>query len=327
MNFSFNKYKKDKSLPGRVNTTFSQEAQYPLAVVITLLKHRAIQSWGLRESTEILESIAALRECILEQNELSFNVSKLSTQESHRETSNAVFKLGQIVTTFNLLCEKNGYKSPLLGLKGHEVTSELYKLAKLDKAFYGNKDAFVATEELIRQKHYADPSDAADGFSSQNVQYKFANIKLYDTIILLKIIAANPNDELSSHLNILLDNLEDAVAKRKSLETKKEQCIEFISKNKEVEKNLRILKATNSSIEDLGRKLGTLEVNLETIVINKQLPNAFILDLETKDVWESLSNMFDVLNQSKPGNKREEATHEATADTTVVANEAANDKE
>lgn len=298
MNLGFRKNKKDKSLAVRANTGFSPDEDYSLAVVITILKHRAIQMWGLPESTEILASIAALRECFLEQNELSFNVSKLSASEASRETSNAVFKLGQTATTFNLLCEKNGYKSPLIGLKGHEVTTELYKLAKLDKAFYGNKDAFVATEEEIYKKQVADPSDSANGFASKNTQYKFANIKLYDTIILLKVLASKPS-ELSSHINMLMTELEEAVAKRNSLETKKEQCIEFIAKNKEVEKNLRILKTTNSAIEELGRKLGSLEVNLETIAVSKNLPNAFNSDMETKDVWETLSNLFEVLNQSR----------------------------
>lgn len=317
MNFGF-KNKKDKSLSGRVNTNFSQEEEYSLAVVITLLKHRAIQMWGLPESSEILESIASLRECFLEQNELSFNVSKLSATEASRETSNAVFKLGQTATTFNLLCEKNGYKSPLIGLKGHEVTTELYKLAKLDKAFYGNKDAFVATEELIKKKQYSDPSDSADGFASKNTQYKFANIKLYDTIILLKVLASKPS-ELSSHINILIDNLEDAVAKRKSLETKREQCIEFISKNREVEKNLRLLKSTNAAIEDLGRKLGSLEVNLETVAVSKNLPNAFSSEMDTKEVWDALSNMFEVLNQTKKETKNVETSSESLTD--VESNE------
>lgn len=317
MNFGFGKNKKDKSLSGRVNTSFSQEEDYSLAVVITILKHRAIQMWGLPESSEILESIAALRECFLEQNELSFNVSKLSANEASRETSNAVFKLGQTATTFNLLCEKNGYKSPLIGLKGHEVTTELYKLAKLDKAFYGNKDAFVATEEEIKKKQYSDPSDSVDGFASKNTQYKFANIKLYDTIILLKVLASKPS-ELSSHINLLINNLEEAVAKRKSLETKKEQCIEFISKNREVEKNLRILKTTNSAIEELGRKLGSLEVNLETIAVSKNLPNAFSSDMETKEVWEALSNMFEVLNQHKTDSRKEDTSYETTVETTTT---------
>lgn len=316
MNFTFGKNKRDKSLSGRVNTTFSQEEEYSLAVVITILKHRAIQMWGLPESSEILESIASLRECFLEQNELSFNISKLSPSEASRETSNAVFKLGQTATTFNLLCEKNGYKSPLIGLKGHEVTTELCKLAKLDKAFYGNKDAFVATEELIKKKQYSDPSDAKDGFASKNTQYKFTNIKLYDTIILLKVLASKPG-ELSSHINILLDNLEDAVARRKSLETKKEQCIEFISKNKEVEKNLRILKTTEASIEDLGRKLGSLEVNLETIAISKNLPNAFSSEMDTKEVWESLANMFEVLNQSRVEARRDEDKYAVQTDAEI----------
>lgn len=297
MNFGFGKNKKDKALSARVNTTFSTNEEYPLAVVITILKQKSLQLWGLQESSEILTSIASLRECILEQNDLPINTAKLSAVEANRENSNAVFRLGQTATTFNLLCEKHGFKSPLIGLKGHEVITELYKLAKLDKEFYGTKEAFVATEELIMKKQYSDPSDSKDGFASVATQHKFANIKLYDTIILLKVLAST-SGEMGPQIESLLNELEEAVAKRKALDTKKEQCIEFIYKGRDTEKNLKILKTTTDEIEALGRKLGVLETNLETIAKSKNLPNAFNANMNTKDVWESLSNMFEVLNQS-----------------------------
>lgn len=305
MNFGFGKNKKEKSLSARVNTTFSSDEEYSLAVVITLLKNKSLHTWGLQESSEILTSIASLRECILEQNDLAVKTAHLSAVDANRENSNAVFKLGQTATTFNLLCEKHGFKSPLIGLKGHEVTTELYKLAILDKAFYGTKDAFVATEELIMKKQYADPSDSNDGFASVRTQYKFANIKLYDTIILLKVFALSSGD-MGAQIEVLLNDLEEAVMKRKSLDAKKEQCIEFISKGKDTEKNLRILKTTTSEIEALGRKLGALETNLETIAKSKNLPNAFNSNMNTKDVWESLANMFEVLNQSNAQLKKQD---------------------
>lgn len=319
----FNKNKKSNALSSRVNTTFSTDEQYPLAVTITLLKHKSLQLWGVvDESSEILTSIAALRDCILEQNELTANSIKLNPSEANRETSNAIFKLGQTATTFNLLCEKHGFKSPLIGLKGHEVTTELYKLAKLDREFYGSKNSFVATKELIMKKQYSDPSDSADGFTSISTQYKFANIKLYDTVILLKVFGATTPGELGAQINSLLAALEDAVFKRKSLEAKKENCEELIFKGKDIENNLRLLRTITSDIEDLGRKLGALETNLETIATMRNLPNGFNADINTKDVWESLANMFEVLNQASTNNNtvKEESTY-VKKDTTVKADE------
>jgi hypothetical protein len=304
-----------------VNTSLSQDEQYSLAVVITILKQKSLDIWGTDESYEILESIASLRECILEQNDLPVNTANLVPAEANRERSDAVFRLGQTITTFNLLCQRHGFKSPLVGLKGHQVLTELYKLAKLDKAFYGSRDAFVATEEIIMKKQFADPSDSRDGFSGTATQYKFANIKLYDTIILLKILASS-NDDFAPQIDALLTQLEDAVAKRASLDDKKEQCIEFISKNKDVEKNLRILKATTAQIEDLGRKLGALETNLETVARNRNLPNAFNANMNTKDVWESLANMFEVLNQPDMLPKKSEAkSHVETVEVEEVVEE------
>jgi hypothetical protein len=308
MNFGFGKGKKDKFLAARVNTSFVQEEQYSLAVVITILKQKSLEIWGMDEAAEILTSIASLRECILEQNDLPVNTANLVPAEANRERSDAVFRLGQTITTFNLLCEKHGFKSPLIGLKGHQVLTELYKLAKLDKAFYGSRDAFVVTEELMMKKQYSDPSDSKDGFQSTATQYKFANIKLYDTIILLRLLAAS-KDDFAQQIDSLLTQLEDAVAKRAALDEKKEQCIEFISKNKDVEKNLRILKATTAEIEDLGRKLGTLETNLDTIARSKNIPNTFNPNMNTKDVWETLANMFEVLNQPDMLPRRNDAVH------------------
>lgn len=323
--FRFGKNKKNNALSSRVNTNFSTNEEYPLAVMITLLKHKSLQMWGLDESSEILTAIASLRDCILEQNDLTTNGIKLNPAEANRETSNAIFKLGQTATTFNLLCEKHGFKSPLVGLKGHEVTTELYKLAKLDREFYGSKNAFVATKELIMKKQYSDPSDSANGFASVSTQYKFANIKLYDTVILLKVLGATTPGELGNQINALLTSLEDAVTKRKSLEVKKEQCVEFISKNKETEKNLVLLKTTCAEIEDLGRKLGALETNLETIATSRNLPNGFNSDINTKDVWESLANMFEVLSHSNNNTAKDEAKY-VKEDTSVKTDETTSNK-
>lgn len=300
MSIRFGKNKKNNTLTPRVNTTFSTNEEYPLAVTITLLKSKSLQRPD--DSVEILGSIASLRDCILEQNDLTTNSIKLNPAEANRETSNAIFKLGQTATTFNLLCEKHALKSPLIGLKGHEVTTELYKLAKLDREFYCSKNAFVPTQELIMKQQYSDLSDSNEA-NSVNAQYKIANIKLYDTIILLKVLA--PNVPEGEYLERLLTSLEESVYRRTTLEEKKEQCIEFISKGKEVEKNLRTLKTTMYEIEELGRKLGALETNLETIAVNRHLPNGFNPEMGTKDTWKTLSNMFEVLNQPKTNANRE----------------------
>lgn len=296
MNFSFGKSKKDKYSTNRNNTSFSN-GKYSLTEVITLLKNKAVNQWGAEESIEITTAIASLRESILEQNYLDYKTASLPPLEASRENANVVFKLGQTVTNFNLLCEKNGLKSPLVGLKGHEVTSELYKLAKLDKAFYGNKDAFVATEELIIKKQAENPSDREEGFFNQKVKHKFVNIKIYDTVILLRILASQQSGELSAYLSECLNELEDIVSRRKMLETKQEQHLELIAKKQELDKNLKALKIVNASIEDVSRKLGALETNLATIANSEGIPNAFDSTLATKEVWESLSNMFAVLNQ------------------------------
>lgn len=318
--FRFGKNKKNNTLTPRVNTTFSTNEEYPLAVTITLLKSKSLQRPD--DSVEILGSIFSLRDCILEQNDLTTNSIKLNPTEANRETSNAIFKLGQTATTFNLLCEKHALKSPLIGLKGHEVTTELYKLAKLDREFYCSKNAFVPTQELIMKQQYSDLNDTSNG--NANAQYKIANIKLYDTVILLKVLA--PNVAEGEYIEGLLTSLEESVYKRNALEERKEQCIEFISKGKEVDKNLRLLTTTIQEIEELSRKLGTLETNLETIAVNRHLPNGFDSNMATKDVWKTLSNMFEVLNQPKNNVVKEEARPVvAKEDTTNV--EATENKE
>ena len=175
------------------------------------------------------------------------------------------------------------------------------------------------------KKQYSDPSDSANGFASVSTQYKFANIKLYDTVILLKVLGATTPGELGNQINALLTSLEDAVTKRKSLEVKKEQCVEFISKNKETEKNLVLLKTTCAEIEDLGRKLGALETNLETIATSRNLPNGFNSDINTKDVWESLANMFEVLSHSNNNTAKDEAKY-VKEDTSVKTDETTSNK-
>ena len=320
MNFSFGKSKKDKYPTSSRANNFSN-GDYALAEVITLLKNKAIHQWGHEDSIEIITTIASLRESILEQNYLDYKTASLTPLEASRENANVVFKLGQTVTNFNYLCEKHDLKSSLVGLKGHEVTTELYKLAKLDKAFYGNKDAFVATEELIAKKQAEHPTEKENGFYSQQIKHKFTNIKIYDTVILLRVLASQSQQDLGAYLDEFLNELEDLVNRRKMLESKQEQYLELIAKKQELDKNLKVLREVNTSIEEVGRKLGVLETNLATIANNQGIPNAFEPTLATKEVWESLANMFEVLNQPQVQSQ----TYKTSEQTTVSVQENSNE--
>ena len=174
---------------------------------------------------------------------------------------------------------------------------------------------------MIAKKQAEHPTEKENGFYSQQIKHKFTNIKIYDTVILLRVLASQSQQDLGAYLDEFLNELEDLVNRRKMLESKQEQYLELIAKKQELDKNLKVLREVNTSIEEVGRKLGALETNLATIANSKGIPNAFEPTLATKEVWESLANMFEVLNQPQVQSQ----TYKTSEQTTVSVQENSNE--
>lgn len=293
--------KKNNNFSSKMNSSFSSGEDYSLAVVVTLLKHKALLKWGLDEAIEILTSIDSLRQCILEQNSFVKNTASMSPAEVNKENSDTVFKLGRRILAFDNLCEKHGLNSPLKGLNYQEVIIELYKLVKLDKDFYASSEAFTITEE----EYEVNKNSKDSNFFSTETQHKYANIKIYDTLILL-MVKASTETEFKQSIESRMDTLRKSAQRRKELLSLRQESLDALKNGKDVSKNAENILKSNKEIEELGRILGNIENDLNTLAVNSDnMPNAFNTSIPVNDLWEKyISNLFDVIGDSIKRNSR-----------------------
>lgn len=249
------------------------EKKHTLVEIITLLKYKACKNWGSDEALEILLVIASLRECLLQHADLTMRSNTLDGTSLVKALTNVNVQLGKVLRDLDLICEKYELSNPVKNLEGEESLTEILKLAKIDKEFYATKDAFVVTEEIYEKKK----AELGTEFYNENSVYPLANIKLYDTIILLMIGTDYDDKFIEKQIESGVMELRQIVAERNSI-------IPQFDKNKHLGK-----------IEDLARKLGSIQSIFDSIAYDFEVPNALNNDYETHEIWEILSNMFEVL--------------------------------
>lgn len=260
---------------------FSVDKSYSLVEVITLLKYQAFLKWGSDEALEILLVIASIRECLLNDAKLNKFMKTADKESLMKEIRNVDVKIGKVLRNFELLCEEYSLLNPLRDLEGTEALLEMKKLVKLDEDFYGNENALVITEDLYRTKS----KELGAKFMYNDEVYPLANIQIYDTMILLILeVVQYDFKEISSQIKDCVLKLRKLVADRKSLDLK-------IKNNK----NVCSLEEVDM-IGDLSLQMGEIKAFFDGVADEARIPNKLYYEVSSRDFWEKLACMFEVLN-------------------------------
>lgn len=256
---------------------FSIDKNYTLVEVITLLKYQAYKNWGSNEALEILLTIASIRECLLNDSKLN----KITDRDAFRkEMRNVDVKLGKVLRNFELLCEQYTLPNPLSILEGSDALQEMKKLVKLDRDFYGKQDAFVITEEIYKRKS----KELGADFLTDDEIYPLANIQLYDTMILLMLeVVQYDSKVISNQIKECMFKLRKLVADRKSLDVKSKNNGQYTFKEL-------------SLVEDLSLQMGEIKAFFDGVAEESSIPNKLYYDMDAREFWQRLSDMFEVLN-------------------------------
>lgn len=260
------------------DSVFSIDKQYSLVEVITLLKYQAYINWGSDEALEILLTIASIRECLLNDAKLQ---RITDTATLMKEMRNVSVDLGKVLRNFELLCEQYSLSNPLTNLEGAESVEEMKKLVKLDADFYAKEDAVVITEEIYRKKS----KELGADFLTDDEIYPLANIQLYDTMLLLMLkVVQYDSKAITNQITECLFKLRRLVADRKALDLKFKN-----SNNQCTAKEIAM-------IEDLSLQMGEIKAFFDGVADESTIPNKLYYEMNARDFWEKLANMFEVLN-------------------------------
>ena len=259
-------------------SVFSVDKNYSLVEVITLLKYQAYINWGSDEALEILLTIASIRECLLNDAKLQ---KITDTALLMKEMRNVSVDLGKVLRNFELICEQYSLSNPLASLEGADSIEEMKKLVKLDADFYGKEDAVVVTEELYRRKS----KELGADFLTDDEIYPLANIQLYDTMLLLMLrVVQYDSKAITNQITECLFKLRRLVADRKALDLKfknnNNQCTA-----KEI-----------AMIDNLSLQMGEIKAFFDGVADESTIPNKLYYEMDARDFWEKLANMFEVLN-------------------------------
>ena len=260
------------------DSVFSIDKNYSLVEVITLLKYQAYINWGSDEALEILLTIASIRDCLLNDAKLQKITDTATLMKAMRNVS---VDLGKVLRNFELLCEQYSLSNPLSNLEGADSVEEMKKLVKLDAEFYANENAVVVTEEIYRKKS----KELGADFLTDDEIYPLANIQLYDTMLLLMLkVVQYDSKAISNQITECLFKLRRLVADRKALDLK------FKNNNNQcTSREIAI-------IEDLSLQMGEIKAFFDGVADESTIPNKLYYDMNAREFWEKLANMFEVLN-------------------------------
>lgn len=260
------------------DSVFSIDKNYSLVEVITLLKYQAYINWGSDEALEILLTIASIRDCLLNDAKLQKITDTATLMKAMRNVS---VDLGKVLRNFELLCEQYSLSNPLANLEGADSVEEMKKLVKLDSEFYANENAVVVTEEIYRKKS----KELGADFLTDEEIYPLANIQLYDTMLLLMLkVVQYDSKAISNQITECLFKLRRLVADRKALDLK--------FKNNNNQCTAREI----AMIEDLSLQMGEIKAFFDGVADESTIPNKLYYDMNAREFWEKLANMFEVLN-------------------------------
>ena len=272
---------KKYSIGAKNENIFSVDKQYSLVEVITLLKYQAHLKWGSDEALEILLVIASIRECLLNDAKLNKFMKTTDKESLMKEIRNVDVKIGKVLRNFEILCEEYSLSNPLKDLEGTDALLEMKKLVKLDEEFYGNENALVITEDLYRTKS----KELGAKFMYNYEVYPLANIQIYDTMILLMLeVIQYDYKEISNQIKDCMLRLRKLVSDRKAMDLRMKN-----NGNKCSLEDVDI-------IGDLSLQMGEIKAFFDGVADEGGIPNKLYYEVNSRDFWEKLACMFEVLN-------------------------------